>query len=161
MPAVGGHDVLAPPYRQQVIFGHDASHAFVVHSPALVFQFPAHPAIAVIAAMRKGDLLDPRPQLHCFGLWFLPLPVTIVPGSADPSYSAHTLDTQVLLRLLYASDFFVDAVSPQPSLARRRASILRKAPCKKSTSSAFLPRASRNCWISRLSCSSRVGGSPR
>jgi transposase InsO family protein len=36
-----------------------------------------------------------------------------------------------------------------------------KAPCKKSTSSAFFPKASRNCWISRLSCSSRVGGSPR
>jgi predicted alpha/beta superfamily hydrolase len=57
----------------------------------------------------------------------------------------HRLDTEVFLRLLYFPDFFVDAVSPQPSLAWRRASILRKAPCKKSTSSPFLPRAARSC----------------
>src|SRR5215467_11304873 len=111
--------------------------------------------------MGNGDPLDPRSHLHFFGLRFLGLPVAIVPRSADPSDSTHPLDTQVFLRLLYASDFFVDAVSPQPSLARRRASILRKAPCKKSTSSAFLPRAARSCWISRFNCSSRVGGSPR
>src|SRR5262249_33117989 len=155
MLAVGGHDVLAPPYRQQVIFGHQARHAFAVHSPSLLFQVPAYTAIPITAAGGDDDLLDPSSQFHGPHPWSPtprppslvspPFPVAIKPGPADPRSPTHPLDTEVFLRLLYASDFFVDAVSPPPLLARRRASILRKAPCKKSTSSTFLPSASRSC----------------
>jgi hypothetical protein len=117
----------------------------VVDSPALVFQILGHPAVAVTAAVRQHDLLDPSSQFHAFDLGFALFPVAIKASAADPRQSTNRLDTEVFLRLLYASDFFIDAVSPLPSLAWRRASILRKAPCKKSTSSAFLPRAARSC----------------
>src|SRR5260370_12691002 len=138
MLTLGGHDVLAPPYRQQVIFRHHPSHAFVVHPPSLVFQVPGDPASPVTAAVRHHDLLDPSSQGRGFHLRFPLLPVAIVTGATDPSQMTHRLDPEVSLCLLYASHFFVDAVSPQPSPARRRASILRKAPCKQSTSTPFL-----------------------
>src|SRR5262252_3314460 len=145
MLTLRGHDVLAPPYRQQVIFRHDPHHAFVVHPPSLVLQVPGDPAIPVTAPVCNRDLLDPSPQGGGCHLRFPLLPAAIVTGAADPSQMTHRLDPEVSLCLLYASDFFVDAVSPQPSLARRRASILRKTPCKKSTSNAFLPSAARSC----------------
>src|SRR5512146_1085358 len=149
MVAVGGHDKLAPAHGQQVIFGHDPSHPFVVHNPALILQIPFHAPIPVTVTVREHDLLNPGSQFHLFGLRLLLLPAAIKTGPAHPRHMTHLLDGKVFLRLLYLADFFVDAVSPEPSLARRRASILRKAPCKKSASSTFLASASRNRRFSR------------
>src|SRR5262249_29247711 len=112
---------------------------------SLVFQVPGHAAIPVAATVRDRQLLDPSAQLHGFDLGFPLFPVAIKAGTADPRHSTHQLDTEGFVRLLYASYFFLDAVSPQPLLARRRPLILRKASCKKSASSTFLPSAARSC----------------
>src|SRR5579864_1633247 len=118
MPAIGSKDVAAPLKGQQVVFGHHAGHPFVIDHPALVSQVSLHPAIPVAAAMSQNDLLDPHPQFHLFGLRLPLLPITIEAGAADASHTTHRLDTGVCLPLLYFPDFFVDAVAPQPSLAR-------------------------------------------
>lgn len=53
---------------------------------------------------------------------------------------AHALDRKTTLRLHY-SHLLVNAVSPEAVLLRRRASILRKAPLKNSTSSTLVASA--------------------
>src|SRR5262249_60433065 len=117
----------------QLTLHHEAPHAFAVHSPPLLCQAPAYAAIPIRAAGGDDDLLDPSSQFHGPPLGFPPFPVAIKTGPADPRYPTHPLDTEVFLRLLYASDLFVDAVSPPPFLARRRAWIRRKSHCKNAT----------------------------
>src|SRR5215467_11793071 len=100
MLTVGGHDVLAPSYRQQVIFGHPTSHPFVVYPPSLVAQILGHPAISITAAVPDHDLLNSISQLHGFHLGFPLFPAAIKAGAANPRHVTHPLDTEVFLRLL-------------------------------------------------------------
>jgi hypothetical protein len=76
-------------------------------------------------------------------------------GTANPRQFAHPLDFQAALHWHHLSDLFVDAVSPEPLLLRRRASTFCKAPLKKSVSSVF---SASTRFRSRISlCSSRTG----
>src|SRR5271169_3843709 len=146
MPRFGGENVLTPPHRQQMVLLHQAQHPLVVHRQPLVLQLPTHPPITVAAAMLHHDFLDLGAHLHLLLPGLVPLPVTIETGPAHLSQLAHSLDGKATLRLHY-SHLFVNAVSPQPLLLRGRASILRKAPLKNSTSSTLLASAAcKRCF---------------
>src|SRR5664279_2318971 len=146
MPRFGSKNVLAPPHRQQMVLLHQAQYPLVVHHHPLVLQLPTHPPIAIVAAVLQHNFLDPGAHLHLLGSGFVPLPVTIKTGPAHLPQLAHSLDGKATLRLHY-SHLFVNAVSPQPLLLWRRASILRKAPLKNSTSSTLLASAAcKRCF---------------
>jgi hypothetical protein len=115
--ADGGHEAAAA-QAEQIILRHQPRHPLVVHRPALVAQLARHPPVAVVAPVPQHDLLHPRPQLHLLGARFALLPVTIKPGSADLTETAHGLDAKVCLRP-HHSDLRVDAVSPEPIGGRR------------------------------------------
>src|ERR1017187_368109 len=87
--------------------------------------------------MLQGDPLDGRPHLHAFFHRHLVLQGPIETGTANPRQLAHPLDTQAALHWHHFSHLVVDAVSPEPLLFWRRASIFCKAPLKKSTSNVF------------------------
>src|SRR5690349_4143049 len=105
--------------------------------------------------MRDYDLLYLRPQFRLLDSRLALLPITIKPGAAYLSQPAHGLDPEVCLRLHHL-DFFVDAVSPEPLLGWRRASILRNTPCKKSASSTLVASACFSCSFSRSKRFSRL-----
>jgi hypothetical protein len=93
--------------------------------------------------MFQGDLLNRRAYLRFF-LGRSPLLQRSVKARAtDTGQLTHALDTQTALQRHHFSDLVVDAVSPEASLFRRRASIFCKAPLKKSTSSVF---SAKSCF---------------
>jgi hypothetical protein len=87
--------------------------------------------------MFQRNLLNQRPHFHVRfgGLSFLQR--TVKAPATHRYQPTHALDTQAALRRHHFSDLFVDAISPEPLLRWRRASIFCKAPFKKSTSNAF------------------------
>src|ERR1051326_7961718 len=93
-----------------------------------------------MAVMRQHDLLHLGAHFRLLDPGFVLLPVTIETRPAYARDPAQGLDAAVRL-WLHHSHLLVDAVSPCPLLAWRRASILRKAPRKKSTSTTLAANA--------------------
>src|SRR6266849_1269127 len=98
--------------------------------------------------MLHHDLLHPRPHQHLFFYRTVLLQAPVVPGTAHHRHLAHPFHTQAALHRHHFSDLVVDAFAPVLPLPWRRASILCKAPCKKSTSSTL----SASARFSRCTC---------
>src|SRR5258708_2471462 len=124
-------------------------------------QLPRDPAIAVTPSMLQRHFLYRRPHHHLFFHRTL-LPETAVePRPAHPGQLTHPCCTQTALHRHHFPDLVVDACAPLLPLFWRRASILCKAPCKKSTSSTFSAKACFSFSTSLASAASRVRGFPR
>jgi hypothetical protein len=93
--------------------------------------------------MREHDLLHLRTHFGLLHARLVLLPVTIKSCPAHSRDPAQGLDAAVRL-WLHHSDLLVDAVSPAALLCWPRASILRKAPRKKSTSTTLPAKACFN-----------------
>src|SRR5208282_1740479 len=147
--------------REQVILAHDPSYSLVVHHHPVPPKFGRNPPVAIAPPMFDGDLLNRRAHLHIL-LHRRPfLQTTVETGPADTGYPAHLLNTQAALHRHHFSDLFVDAVPPELPLLWRRASILCKAPLKKSASnvlSATRRVSCETCW--RNSRSREFAGGP-
>src|SRR5580658_946698 len=137
--------------REQVIFAHQPRHALVIHNQTTAAQLPAHPPIAVPAAMFQHYFVNRRAHFHLFFPWRLDRKPAIKSRPAYPRQHTHPLDRQTALQRHHRPHLVVDAVSPAPSFCWRRAAIFCKAPLKKSTSSV---RSARSCFRSRFSSSS-------
>src|SRR5215470_2251498 len=140
----GGHERLGL-NRQQVVFPHDPPDAFVVHQHSSPPQLGRHPPITIAPPMLQRDLLDGLANLQLFLAWRAFLQRAIEARPAHTSQLTHALDTQTALHRHHFPDLVVDAVPPEPPLPWRRASILCKAPLKKSTS-RVLSASSRFSW---------------
>src|SRR5260370_12493616 len=124
-------------------------------------QLPRDPAIAVTPSMLQRHFLYRRPHHQLFFHRTL-LPETAVePRPAHPGQLTHPCCTQTALHRHHFPDLVVDACAPLLPLFWRRASILCKAPCKKSTSSTFSAKACFSFSTSLASAASRVRGFPR
>src|SRR6476659_3148841 len=163
---IGGHHILLPLQRQQIVFPHQPQHPLVIHHhPQLVVQFNPYPPVSVAPSMLHHDLLDHRPHHHLFFLQTLLGKAAVVSGPAHHCHLAHLLHTETTsclsffqfaaLHTHYFLDLVVDSAPPAFPLCRRRASTLCKAPRKKSTSSTFSASAFFNCSTSSTSAFSR------
>jgi len=91
--------------------------------------------------MSHSNLLNRRSYFHLFLDGPLFLQESVEPCPAHRPQFTHSLDRHAALQWHQSSDLVVDAVSPGPLFAWRRASIFCKAPFKKSTSITFSPQA--------------------
>src|SRR4029077_18410700 len=105
--------------------------------------------------MLHHDLLYRRAHQHFFFYRTVLLQVPVVPGTAYHCHLTHPFHTQTALHRHHFPDLVVDAFAPLLPLPWRRASILCKAPCKKSTSSTLSANARFSCWFSFTSAASR------
>src|SRR5689334_3495744 len=87
--------------------------------------------------MLHHDLLYRRAHQHFFFYRTVFLKAPVVPGTAHHRHLTHPFHTQTALHRHHFPDLVVDAFAPVLPLPWRRASILCKAPLKKSTSSTF------------------------
>src|SRR5215471_3762955 len=126
---------------QQIVFPHHPQNPLVIHLHSPPAQLRTDPSVPIAAAMFQSNLLNPRPYLRLFLGWPLLLEKSVETCPAHSGQLTHALDTQAALQGHHFSDLLVDAVSPEASLFRRRASIFCKAPLKKSTSSVFSARS--------------------
>src|SRR5215472_7086959 len=128
---------LSPTDRQQIILPPHTLHSRHADNPAGSPQQFGHLRPAV-ARMLQRDPLNGVPQRHrgLVGGFLLPAPIKSRP--ADAGCLTHLFNVQHALRL-HHFDLLVDAAPPLSSLFRRRSSILRKAPLKKSISAACRP----------------------
>src|SRR5437763_1054712 len=144
-----GANKLAAAQRQQIIFPHQPQNPFPIDLKATLLQGAGHPPIAVAAPVLQGNALHLRPQFHILLYPMALLQLSIKSRPAHSSQAAHTLDTQAALHRHHFPDLLVDAVPPVLSFCWRRASILCKAPLKKSTSKLF---SASNCFTARNCC---------
>src|SRR5215467_12768156 len=157
MIGVRGRDERSGLHRQQVVFTHHAQNSLAVDQHSQTSQLDGHSAIAITPPVLQHDLLNRRPHLGLLLFRSSLLQPSVKPSATDPRQLAHTLDTQATLHRHHFPDLVIDAVSPEPLLPWRRASIFCKAPLKKSTSrvlSASTRFRSRTCLRS-----SRIGES--
>src|SRR6476661_6468738 len=163
---IGGHHILLPLQRQQIVFPHQPQHPLVIHRhPQLLVQLKPYPPVSVAPPMLHHDLLDHRPHHHLFFVRTLLGKAAVVSCPAHHRHLAHLLHTQTAsclsffqlaaLHTHYFLDLVVDSTPPALSLCRRRASTLCKAPRKKSTTSTFSAKAFFNSSTSRSSAFSR------
>src|SRR6185312_2204222 len=133
-------------------------HALVVHYHALPPQLRPDAAMTVTAVMLERDPLNRRPHFHLLLHWLTRPHAPVKPGAADPGQKTHPLHAQAALLRHHSPDVGVDALAPDSLMSWRRASICRKAPLKKSSSSVFSARTRFNLAFSRSSNASRDGG---
>src|SRR5271166_1120503 len=114
-----------------------------------VAQLRGDATVPVAAPMGQGDLLDGGPSFGLLPLRFLLRQLAVVAGPAYVRQTAHPFHGQSALRVRLLPDFGIDAGSPVLDFFWRPSSILRKAPLKKSTSSA---RSANACFSCAISC---------
>src|SRR6266705_2151172 len=105
--------------------------------------------------MFQHHFLHRRPHHHVFFHRFLLLQAAVVSRPAHRRQLTHPFHTQTALHRHHSPDLVVDAFAPVLPSPRRRASILCKAPLKKSNSNTFSARARFNRSTSLASTASR------
>jgi hypothetical protein len=138
----GGHEGAAAE-AEQIVRAHQPQHALVVHGPALAPHGLRQAPIAV-KPLGQGELLEGVAEAGLLVPGRRVMPVSVVAPAADSRQGAHPLDRQRALRRHHRVDEREDAAAPRPSLARGGAFTCRKAPLKKSISSACSPTLRSN-----------------
>src|SRR5712664_678533 len=105
--------------------------------------------------MFQHHFLHRRPHHHVFFHRFLLLQAAVVSRPAYRRQLTHPFHTQTALHRHHSPDLVVDAFAPVLPSPRRRASILCKAPLKKSNSNTFSAKARFNRSTSLASTASR------
>ena len=141
MPRVGGgwpEERL--PQAEQIVFAKDPGHPLVVGLPAFPLQECGDPPIAIVA-MRNRQPLDGVAQRRLLDQRRMLAPVAVVGRAAHLGEPAQPLDRpgtlrSRALRMRHRRDLGEDTGAPGAMSVPLAASIRRKAPLKKSRSSA-------------------------
>src|SRR5215475_2048021 len=146
-----GHHKLPWLHRQQIVVPHHPQHPLMIHRQSSRLQLPRHSPVAIATPMFYHHLLHRRTHQHLFSLRLLFRQAAVVACSTHAADVTHPFHTQSALHRHHFPDLVVDAFAPSFALPWRRASILCKAPCKKSTSSTF---SASTCFSRVTSCRS-------